>query len=111
MIVVDVLLAAMLLTGCLLGLIAAFGLHRFPDVFCRMHAATKPLTLGSLLILAATGARLTETGDVVKVVLVIALIFLTIPAGAHMIGRAAYRSNRVDRTRLKPDELEGRGPY
>lgn len=89
---VDVLLGLVMLVGCLLALLAAVGLHRFPDVFCRMHAATKPATLGLILVLIAAGGHLRDPGDVIKVVLVVALQLLTAPVGAHMIGRAAYRA-------------------
>ena len=43
-----------MLVGTFLIVVACLGLLRFPDVFCRMHAAGKAGTLGvSLLIVAA----------------------------------------------------------
>ena len=48
--VVDVAGAVLLLLGAFLCLAAAVGLVRFPDVLSRMHAATKPQTLGLLLV-------------------------------------------------------------
>jgi multicomponent Na+:H+ antiporter subunit G len=48
--VLDVLAAALTLAGAALALVAGVGMVRFPDVFARMHAATKPATLGLLLI-------------------------------------------------------------
>jgi multicomponent Na+:H+ antiporter subunit G len=88
----QALLAILLLSGCLLALFAAIGLHRLPDVFCRMHAATKPATLGLLLIALAVGVWVAAAGAVVKLLLVVVLQFLTTPVAAHMVGRAAYRS-------------------
>jgi multicomponent Na+:H+ antiporter subunit G len=95
----------LLVAGCLLALLAAVGLHRFPDLFCRMHAATKPATLGVLLISLAVGIRVTSEGAIAKLLLVVVLQFLTAPVAAHMVGRAAYRSGieMSDRTTL--DEL------
>ena len=50
--VLDLLGAFLVLVGCFLCFAAALGLLRFPDVVSRMHAATKPQTLG-LIVLAA----------------------------------------------------------
>ena len=90
--VAGVVAAALLIVGAMLAVIAAIGLQRFPDVFARMHAATKPATLGLVSILVAAGLRLDERRDITKVVLVVALQFLTAPLSAHMVGRAAYRA-------------------
>jgi multicomponent Na+:H+ antiporter subunit G len=88
----QILISVLLLSGCLLALLAAIGLHRFPDVLCRMHAATKPAALGVLLICVGAAATFTARGAWVKLLLVVVLQFLTNPVGAHMVGRAAYRS-------------------
>lgn len=102
---VDAVAAVLLLVGVALSIIAGIGLQRFPDVFARMHAATKPATLGLVLILAAAAFRVEEGGAVAKLLLVIVLQFFTAPVGAHMVGRAAYRTG----TELSPattiDEL------
>ncbi|HEX6257372.1 MAG TPA: monovalent cation/H(+) antiporter subunit G [Euzebyales bacterium] len=91
-ILIDIVVGILLLAGCLLALIAAVGLHRFPDLFCRMHAATKPATLGMLCIAVAVGIAVPVQGSVVKLLLVVVLQFLTAPVAAHMVGRAAYKS-------------------
>ena len=91
-ILVQLVVALLLLAGCLLALLAAVGLHRFPDVLCRMHAATKPATLGLLFVAVAVGLTVGTRGSTIKLLLVVVLQFLTAPVGAHMVGRAAYRS-------------------
>lgn len=95
----QVLLALFVLTGAGLTLVATVGLHRFPDVFARMHSATKSATLGLLLILVATAFALGDAASTAKIVLVAVLQFVTAPVAAHMIGRAAYASG----TELSPD--------
>lgn len=105
----QVLVAAMLVLGCLLALLAAIGMHRFPDVFCRMHAATKPATLGLVLIAIATSLSVSAAGSGVKLLLVVFLQFLTAPVGAHMVGRAAYRSGSPLSESTIVDDL-GRDP-
>jgi multicomponent Na+:H+ antiporter subunit G len=91
-VLLQIVVALLALAGCLLALTAAVGLHRFPDVFCRMHAATKPATLGMLCIALAVGVALPVSGSFVKLLLVVVLQFLTAPVAAHMVGRAAYTS-------------------
>lgn len=95
----DVVASVLLIAGCALALIAALGLHRFPDVFTRMHAATKPLILGLILVAAGTALRLETTTGQAKLLLAVMLQLLTAPVGAHMIGRAAHRAGELsDRT-------------
>lgn len=88
----QILVAVLALAGCLLALLAAVGLHRFPDLFCKMHAATKPATLGMLCVALAVGIAVPVNGSFVKLLLVVVLQFLTAPVAAHMVGRAAYAS-------------------
>ena len=103
--VLDVVSAVLLLMGVLLAVLAAIGLLRFPDVFSRMHAATKPATLGLLLITVGAALRMEQGDDAVKLLLVAAFQFLTAPVAAHMIGRAAYRSGTGALDELVVDEL------
>ncbi|MEU8068550.1 monovalent cation/H(+) antiporter subunit G [Micromonospora sp. NPDC049151] len=98
----------LLLAGAALGLVAGIGLVRFPDVLDRMHTATKPQVLGVLLLLAGLALRLRTPSDLGMLVLVALFQLSTAPVAAQMIGRAAYRSGRVDRTLLDVDELAGR---
>ena len=101
----DVASAALMLTGVALAVVAALGLVRFPDVFSRMHAATKPATLGLLLTTLGASLRMTDGSDAVKLLLVAAFQFVTAPVAAHMIGRAAYHSGTGALDQLVVDDL------
>lgn len=104
----DWLGAACLTAGALLSLAAGIGVLRFPDVLDRMHAATKPQVLGVLLLLAGVALRLRTPSDLGMLALVAVFQLATVPVAAQMVGRAAYRSGRVDRALLDTDELAGR---
>ena len=104
--VLDLLSATLLLTGTGLALLAGLGLLRFPDVFSRMHAATKPATLGLLCVTLGAALRMEQDSDAVKLLLVAAFQFLTAPVAGHMIGRAAYRSGTGALDDLVVDELK-----
>lgn len=101
----DLITTVCLVLGASLSLLAGIGLHRFPDVFARMHAATKPATLGILLLLVAASIQAGRPGDIVKLVLVGTLQFITAPVGAHMVGRAAYRAGSQLSPQTTIDEL------
>lgn len=103
--VVDVVSAVLLLSGVALFLLAALGIVRLPDIFSRMHAATKASTLGLALVLLGAMLQVEQAGDAVRLALVIAFTFLTAPVGAHMLGRAAYRSGIGGLEELAVDEL------
>lgn len=104
--IVDVLSAAFLLAGVFLAVTAGLGLVRLPDLFSRMHAATKPSTLGLAFVLLGAALRVDHPGDAVKLLLVGAFTFLTAPVGAHMLGRSAYRAGVGAREELVVDELK-----
>ncbi|MBW4705525.1 monovalent cation/H(+) antiporter subunit G [Micromonospora sp. RL09-050-HVF-A] len=108
--VVDWLAAVALVSGALLSLAAGIGVLRFPDVLDRMHAATKPQVLGVLLLLVGLALRLRTAADLGMIMLVGVFQLATAPVAAQMIGRAAYRSGRVDRSLLDVDELAGHQP-
>jgi len=81
----------LLVLGSAWTLLAAVGVLRFDDVYARMHAATKSTTLGLWLVLGGAAAQL-GGDDAAKLALVGVLVFLTAPAGAHLVGRAVHRS-------------------
>lgn len=101
----EILTSIMLVIGSLLGLLAAIGLHRFPDVFARMHAASKSASLGVVLLVTAAAIQANRPGDIVKLALVGVLQFITAPVGAHMVGRAAYRAGNQLSPNTSVDEL------
>ncbi|MFG1651266.1 monovalent cation/H(+) antiporter subunit G [Micromonospora sp. NPDC049275] len=107
-VVADWLGAACLVAGALLALCAGIGVLRFPDALSRMHAGTKPQVLGVLLLLLGIALRLRSPADLGMILLVAVFQLATAPVAAQMIGRAAYRSGRLDRSLLDADELAER---
>lgn len=100
---IEAVASVLLILGSLLALLAAIGLQRFDDVFARMHAATKPATLGLIMILTAAALMLPIPGAVAKLFLVVLLQFITAPVAAHLVGRAAFRTGEE----LSPDTIVG----
>jgi multicomponent Na+:H+ antiporter subunit G len=71
--------------------VAALGLIRLPDVFCRAHALGMATALGLSLVLVAVWIAVDAPGVGLKVFLAIGLQFATIPVASHLFGLLALR--------------------
>lgn len=105
----DVIAGVLVLSGSLLALTAAIGVVRFPDTLSRMHAATKPQSLGLLLVLAGAGIRLRGHADVGMVILAGLFTLITAPVVANRVGQMAYREQSFRDDLLVRDEMEEYG--
>ena len=79
--------STLLLLGALFALIAAIGIVRMPDIYCRMHAATKAGAFGVSLILLALCVAMPSVRVCIQSILIIAFFYLTAPVAAHLLGR------------------------
>ncbi len=106
--IIEIIVAVPMIVGTFLMVVASIGLLRFPDIFCRMHAAGKAGTLGvSLIILAAVFFFVpTSVGVVIRGLLAIAFQFLTTPAATHLLARASYITEYPLSERTAVDELK-----
>ncbi|MBH07326.1 MAG: hypothetical protein CMJ20_13535 [Phycisphaeraceae bacterium] len=106
--IIEIIIAVPMIIGTFLMVVASIGLLRFPDIFCRMHAAGKAGTLGvSLIILAAVFFFVpTSVGVVIRGLLAIAFQFLTTPAATHLLARASYITEYPVSDRTAVDELK-----
>ncbi len=106
----------LIVAGTLLMLISAIGIIRFPDFYLRMSAITKAATLGLFLLLIGLAIFFNRPGLSIKSFIIITLILLTNPVGAHAIARAAYMNgtklwkgniiNELEEMTDRKDELE-----
>ena len=80
--------------GLAFDLLGAIGLVRLPDVYNRLQAATKCVTLGTCFILFGVfvHAGLGGMSMGVKALLCAAFILITSPTGAHALARGAHLS-------------------
>lgn len=103
--VLEILPFVLLVGGAALSIAAAVGLVRFSDTLTRLHAVTKPQVLGVMLVIAAIA--LEHRSWLVLFALLPVFMFqaLTATVSAHMVGRASYRTGRIDRENLLVDEL------
>lgn len=94
MIIREIISAALLLIGFVLMLISAVGVLRLPDFFSRLHASSIGETLG--IVLAGIGLAVYHGINLtsLKILMVVAALFLVNPLGTHLIGKAAIRSGQ-----------------
>lgn len=103
---IDVWTGLLMLIGSGFCLVAAVGIVRLPDTLTRMHAATKAGTLGAGLLIGAEALFYSDLGISLRAITMVALLLLTAPVAAHLIGRASYRSGVTPSDRLWVDELK-----
>jgi multicomponent Na+:H+ antiporter subunit G len=77
-----------LLVGAAFLLLGALGLLRMPDVYNRIQAGTKAVTLGALAFLLGVG--LLYPAWWAKLVCIAGFILFTNPVGSSAIARALY---------------------
>jgi multicomponent Na+:H+ antiporter subunit G len=88
----DVIASVLMVSGAFFCLVAGVGIIRLKDVFARMHAATKAGTLGLALICIAVMVQADTWLQVVEALFVFLFMIASAPVGAHLIGRAAFRT-------------------
>lgn len=103
----DGLSWGLLLLGGFICVSGGIGMHRFPDFFSRMHAASVTDTLGGTLVLL--GLMLQVDGQylvLVKLVLVLLFILITSPTGSHALAKAALHGGLRPKLGSKQDEKD-----
>lgn len=110
--IAGVFIAATMIVGTFLVVVASVGLVRFPDVFCRMHAAGKAGTMGISLIIISSAICFAgvDNSILVRGLLAIFFQFLTTPTATHLLARSSYVRNYSLTDRTVVDELQGMIP-
>ena len=99
---IEYIIYTFLAINMVFNLLGSFSLHRFPDVYTRLHGATKCTTFGTIfavfavVVHAAYQLHITGEAKYLQMALhsLVALValLLTNPAGAHAIAKAAHLS-------------------
>jgi multicomponent Na+:H+ antiporter subunit G len=103
--IATILTAILLGLGAAFSLLAAAGVLLMSDLYNRMQAASKAVTLGATCIVLAAGVHFGTAEVFVRCLLVCVFLFVTVPAASHLIARAAYRANEPLAPETVIDEL------
>jgi len=88
--IVELLSWFCIVSGGLLGIIGGIGIHRFPDVFSRLHAAGTTDTLCAALFLLGLALQSGLTLASVKLLIVFVFLLFTSPTASHALVNAAW---------------------
>ncbi len=104
-----IITGVLLFAGCFLIVVAAIGIVRFPDFYSRIHPAGKADTMGQFLILLGLIVQEGFTFVSVKLVLIVAFIFIANPTATYAIAKAAHIRGKKHWQKAPP-EPEPPGP-
>jgi len=89
--------------GVFFAFSSAVGIIRFPDVYTRIHAGTKALTGGAMLVLTGAALIAPNWQAAAKILLIAGFFLLTNPLSSHAIARACYRHGILPEASFKDE--------
>jgi len=104
--VLQYLAAALVLLGAVFGLLAAIGIVRLPDLYTRLHAASKAGVVGTGLILIAVALISTDGAVILRAILGIIFLLLSTPIAAHLLARAAHKAGEMPTVTTTIEEID-----
>ena len=96
---------AFLLAGATFALLGAVGVLRLPDLYTRMHAASKAGAVGGSMVLLAVALISFDGSVALRAILGTGFLLLTTPVSAHLLARVHHRSKDHQATNMVIDEL------
>jgi multicomponent Na+:H+ antiporter subunit G len=80
----------LLVLGALFSLLAAIGVLRLPDLYTRLHAASKAGAVGGGFVLLAVALTSLDAAVFLRAIIGVIFLLLTTPVSAHLLARASY---------------------
>lgn len=110
------IISFLLLGGSIITLISMVGIVRLPDMYSRLHAATKGATLGVIMLMLGTFFYFWYVNGLIESQTLLSAIFIliTAPVSGHMLSRSAFHAdvepykltilNELKRDETDPDD-------
>ena len=98
---------AFVLLGVFGMTVGIYGIMRMPDVYNKLHAASKVVFLGVIMLLLASAVT-SDAEIILRAILIGVFLVLTTPVSAHVVGKAAFLRGHKMQTPGAVDE-SGRG--
>ena len=83
---------ALIVIGIVFDFLGCLGLVRLPDVYNRLQAATKCVTLGTFTVMVGVMVIFGLSGVGIRALLCGVFLLITSPTAAHALARGAYLS-------------------
>lgn len=88
----SIVAIGLIVVGLYFLVVGSIGMLRLPNVFARAHALSLTDSLGAVFVLAGLAVYQGFTMNSLKILVVLALVYLLNPVIAHATIRAAYRA-------------------
>lgn len=88
----EIIAFIFIIIGITFDLFGCVGLIRLPDVYNRLQASTKCVTLGTCGILFGVFIKFGFSAAGIKALLCVVFLLLTSPVAAHALARGAHKS-------------------
>jgi multicomponent Na+:H+ antiporter subunit G len=98
MMVLNVISAALVLSGAFFFLAGTAGLLRFPDLHSRVHALTKADNLGLGFVVLGLMIHSASPGTVLKLLLIWILALLAAATNGYLIANHSLTESRTERS-------------
>lgn len=79
--------------GTFFFIVASLGILRMPDIYTRLHVATKAGTVGLGFLLLAVAIYFSDVAATSRAIGAIFFIFLTSPVASHLLGKAMLKKD------------------
>ena len=86
----EIIINGLVFLGCFFVFIAALGVWRLPDLYTRIHAATKAGAFGGAVLAMASALFFMKSVAWIEALLIVVFFYITTPVAGHLLGRAAY---------------------
>jgi len=93
----------LVIVGVTVMTLGVIGIIRMPDIYTKIHAASKSVFLGAIT-LAIAGMAIGDLATTARLLLICLGLILTTPIAAHVIGRAAFLRHEQMETEGAIDE-------
>ena len=104
--VVQYAAGVLVMAGALFGALAGLGVLRLPDLYTRMHAASKAGAVGAGFILLAVALAGFDGPVALRAILGILFVLLTTPIAAHLLARAAFHAGVMPSANTNFNEMK-----
>lgn len=99
----EVIFDILLLVSCAVMTLGIVGIWRMPDVYTKLHGASKSVFLGVVLLCISSSVIGTAEMNM-RLAIIAVLVVLTTPLASHVVGRAAYLMHEEMQTPGAVDE-------
>lgn len=97
--IVNIVSWILIVSGSFFAIVGAVGTLRFPDFWSRLHAASISDSAGVILLLVGMMLQAGPGLIAVKLLIILAFLFITGPTSTHAVANAAFVSG------LRPRQL------